>query len=74
MVVTDVELFPNRIEEPSMGIDLLGVFLFETEHHLHRRKRIGIVGAGTDELLLGRDRELGRILELYHRVSIGVGV
>jgi len=34
MVVTDVELFPNRIEEPSMGIDFLLIFCLENKNDL----------------------------------------
>jgi hypothetical protein len=54
----------NSGEQPSVRVDLLGVFLLQAEHHLDGRKRAGAVVVGTDELLVGCDGQLSGVLEL----------
>ena len=34
MVVTDVKLLPNRIKEPSMGVDFFLIFCLENKNDL----------------------------------------
>ena len=41
------------IEQPTVGVDLLGVLLFQTEDHLDRGQGLGAVIHGADELLVG---------------------
>ena len=59
-----VEDAANSGEEPSVRVDLLGVLLLQTEHHLDGRKRAGAVVVGTDELLVGCNGQLSGVLEL----------
>lgn len=56
----------NGSEQPSVGVDLLGVLLLQAEHHLDGGKRAGAVVVGTDELLVGRDGQLGSVLKLRY--------
>ena len=51
-------------EQPSVRVDLLGVLLLQTEHHLDGRKRAGAVVVGTDELLVRCNGQLSGVLEL----------
>ena len=59
-----------------MGVDLFSVFLLETEDHLDWWEAHGVIFVWANELLLGCDRELGRVLELFQlaicRVRISV--
>ena len=54
----------NGSEQPSVRVDLLGVLLLQTEHHLDGRKSAGAVVVGTDELLVGCNRQLSGVLKL----------
>jgi hypothetical protein len=54
----------NGGEEPSVRVDLLAVLLLEAEHHLNGRKRTSAVVVRADELLVGRDGQLGGVFEL----------
>ena len=54
----------NGSEQPSVRVDLLGVLLLQTEHHLDGRKRAGAVVVGTNELLVGCNGQLSGVLEL----------
>lgn len=60
-----VEDTTKSVEEPSVGINLLGVLLLQTEHHLHRRKAGRIVIAGANKLLGSSYGELSGVLELH---------
>ena len=59
-----VENAAKGVEEPSVGVDLLAVLLFQAEHHLHRRQSRRAIVNGANELLIGRNRQLGGVLEL----------
>ena len=54
----------ERIEQPSVGVDLLAVLLLQTEHHLHWRQSAWPVVMGTNELLVGSNGKLGRVFKL----------
>ena len=54
----------NGSEQPSVRVDLLGVLLLQTEHHLDGRKRAGAVVVGTDELLVRCNGQLSGVHEL----------
>lgn len=53
------------VEEPSVGVDLLAILLFEAEEHLDGGQRVGIISVRSDQLLVGSNGELGGIFELY---------
>jgi hypothetical protein len=55
----------NGSEEPSVGVDLLAVLLLQAEHHLHGRQGASAIIVGTNQLLVGSDRQLRRVLELW---------
>jgi hypothetical protein len=41
----------ERVEQPTVGVDLLAVLLFQTEDHLHRGQSAGTVIGRTNQLL-----------------------
>lgn len=47
-----------------MGIDLLAVLLLQAKDHLNWREVGGLVALGSNQLLVGRDRQLGSVFEL----------
>ncbi|KAI6765726.1 hypothetical protein HG530_006796 [Fusarium avenaceum] len=64
-----VENAAKGVEQPAMRIDLLAVLLLQTEDELHGREiAMRLVGVRSDELLIGRDGDLTRVLEnVCHR-------
>ena len=60
-----IEDSTEAVEQPSVGVDLFAVLLFETEKHLDRGQRVGIISVRSDQLLVGGNGKLGGVLELY---------
>lgn len=48
-----VENSAKAIKEPTMGIDLFAVFLFQAEDHLDRGEVGGLIALGPNQLLIG---------------------
>lgn len=44
-----LKMFTNRVEQPSMRVDLLRILLFETEDELYGNEIVGIVRVRFDE-------------------------
>lgn len=57
----------KSIEEPSVRIDLLGVLLFQAEHHLDGWQARWVVIARADELLIRGNGQLCGVFELRSR-------
>ena len=54
---------PNRIEQPTMTVDLLFIVLFQDKDDLNGDEVVGIARIRLDELRFRVDRDLGGVLE-----------
>ena len=58
-----VQVATDRVEEPAVRVDLLGVLLLQAEDHLHRDEVVRISGVRLDQRRLRRHRQRRGVLE-----------
>lgn len=58
-----VQDLAEGVEQPSVGVDFLGVLLLQAEHHLDRGKTLWVLFLWSDQHLRGGNRQLCRVLE-----------
>lgn len=58
-----VQVAPDRVEEPAVRVDLLGVLLLQAEDHLHRDEVVRITRMRLDQRRLRRHRQRRGVLE-----------
>ena len=58
-----VQVAPDRVEEPAVRVDLLGVLLLQAEDHLHRDEVVRITRMRLDQRRFRRYRQRRGVLE-----------